>query len=247
MTIYLRRLIQYFLASLILLHAAPSWAETFTASLANMPLSAEVDKKGKLQGAYVELIRAIDQLTGAPTTMKVVPFKRSLKNLISGDADYHIPLIEPPNVDQLDLPYAFSTETLFQVAFVLYTNKNKPLNRAKLGSYRITTDHAHTQFFPFHTKGISCLSCALKMVDLGRVDGFIFAQNEIDPFIKEFGLKNIRRQLYKNFDVKIVIPKGNKGDRLNNYFSKNIQVLKKRGEYDALLAPLLAPYRDWQP
>jgi polar amino acid transport system substrate-binding protein len=222
-------------------------ARTFRASMASMPQSAEIDEQGRITGAYVELVRALDRLTGSRTQIEVVPFKRSILNLIEGRADFHIPLIEPPNTDISKLPYAFSTQTLFQVAFVLYTHKDKPLDTAHLGKYEIATDSAHTAFFDFPTIGITCLSCTIKMVNEGRLDGFIFAQNEIDPYIREAGLNNIHRQLYKNFDVKILVPKGEAGQKIDHYFNTGIQALKASGEYDWLLAPVLSPYRDWQP
>jgi len=222
-------------------------AQSFTASMASMPQSAEIDEAGQIKGAYVDLIRAIDRLTGSRTKIRVVPFKRSILNLIEGKADFHIPFIKPPNTDLKTLPYAFSTQTLFQVAFVLYTNKNKPVDINDLGKYKIATDSAHTGFFDFPITGISCLPCTLNMVNAGRIDGFIFAQNEIDPFIKKHGLKNIHRQFYKNFDVKILIPRGDCGKEIDQFFNSGIQVLKESGEYDILLAPLLSPYREWQP
>ncbi len=221
--------------------------KSFMASLAKMPQSAEEDRKGNLTGAYVELIRALDRLHNTKTIMEVVPFKRSVRNLVTGKADYHIPLIEIPGGDPKKLPYAFSTVTLFQVSFVLYTNKNIPVEVGDLGKYAIATDLAHTSFFPFPIEGMSCLSCAIKMVNVGRLDGFIFAQNEIDPFIKQFELKNIRRQLYKNFNVKVLIPKGEAGKEVDRHFTEGINTLRAKGEYDALLKPVLAPYIEWQP
>ncbi|MCW9034325.1 MAG: transporter substrate-binding domain-containing protein [Alphaproteobacteria bacterium] len=248
MGVNLHTILMGFVISLVLIsHDALAQTKSYKASLANMPQSAEEDKNGNLTGAYVELIKALDRLTKSQTQIDVVPFKRSVRNLVMGNADYHIPLIEVPGEDLEKLPYAFSTATLFQVSFVLYTNKNSPVEVGDLGKYSIGTDLAHTSFFPFPTEGLSCLSCAIQMVDAGRIDGFIFAQNEIDPFIRDLGLKNIKRQLYKNFDVKVILPKGKKGQEIDAYFTNGIKALKERGEYNELLAPVLAPYIEWQP
>jgi len=224
-----------------------AFSQSLKASLAAMPLSAVEDKDGNLTGAYVDLLRALDKVTGSQTNIVVVPFKRSIKNLLDGKADFHIPLIEIPGLNQEDLPYTFSSETLFTVAFVLYTHKNRPLDINNLDKYSIATDIAHTEFFPFPTIGKTCISCAMKMVNLGRLDGFIFAQNEIDPFIIQFKLQNIHRQLYKNFDVKILIPKTETGKKIDKYFTDGIKLLKQNGEYDKMLAPIVSPYNDWQP
>ncbi len=219
----------------------------YRGSFARMPLSADIDKNDKVFGAYIDLIRELDRLTNTETEIVVAPFQRSVRNLIRGEADYHIPLIEIPGTNLEELPYAFSTETLFQVAFVLYSNKNNPLDINKLHEYDISTDLAHVDFFPFPVKGTSCLSCAIEMVDRGRLDGFIFAQNEIDPFVRQFNLKNVYRQFYKNFNVKIIIPKGQAGKTIDAYFSKGIKILRQRGEYDKILAPIITPYIEWQP
>ncbi len=222
-------------------------AEDWRASLAEMPLSATQDDVGNMAGAYVELIKAIDKLAGTKTKITIAPFKRSLHNLKSNIADYHIPLIEIPGQGAESLPYRFSTETLFQVAFVLYTNKNNPVDINRLGDFLIATDRAHTSFFPFQVQGLGCLPCAIKMVNVGHLDGFIFAQNEIDPFINEYNLSNVHRQLYKNFDVKIVLPKSAAGRKIDSVFSHYIKKLRKTGEYDQIMAPVVSPYRDWQP
>ncbi len=232
---------------LVILSIPVLQASEWEASLANMPLSAVLDDEGSMTGAYVDLIIAIDKLAGTQTKINIYPFNRSLHNLVTGQANYHIPLIEIPNKSNDDLPYAFSTETLFEVAFVLYSNKEKPLDIRNLEKYQLATDSAHVDFFPFKITGISCLSCGIKMVNAGHLDGFIFAQNEIDPFIRELKLSNIHRQLYRYFNVKIVIPKGDKGKQIDTFFTKYIGELRETGKYDKLLSPVLFPYQSWQP
>lgn len=233
--------------SISTLLAQPGFAAEWRAALAELPLTARLNEDGSMTGVFVELIKAIDILAGEKTTISITPFKRSLRKLETKQADYHIPLIAQPGTNTDDLPYRFSTETLFQVAFVIYSHKDNPLDPSRLGDYEIATDRAHTGFFPFKTTGLSCISCGIRMVEFGRLDGFIFAQNEMDPFIKEFKLYNIHRQLYKNFDVKIVIPKGAEGDKINAYFSRYIPQLRASGDYEKIMAPAIAPYREWEP
>jgi len=40
---------------------------------------------------------------------------------------------------------------------------------------------------------------------------------------------------------------GEKGKKIDNYFSAGIKTLRERGEYDKVLATVLAPYIEWQP
>lgn len=230
---------------------APPWvpeahaeSKSYVASIAIMSHSS---KEGEISGAFYDLIRALDRVTNTQTEIMWAPFKRSVRNLIEGKVDYHIPIIEAPNAKSEELPYDFSTATLFKVAFVLYTNKNISFDINDIEKYVIGTDSAHTDFFPFPTEGYSCLECAIKMVNIGRIDGFIFAQNEIDPFIVQYGLTNIRRQLYKVFLVKAIIPKGEVGKETDRHLSEGIRLLNESGEYQKILKPVLVPYQDWQP
>ncbi len=88
--------ISILLAIVILALLPVAQAAPLKASLATMPQSAEIDSTGQLKGAFVELIRAIDELTGTPTHIVVAPFKRSVKNLISGAADYQATFLSIP-------------------------------------------------------------------------------------------------------------------------------------------------------
>ena len=93
---------------------SPLHATDWKASLAEMPNSAMIDGDGNMTGAYVELIKAIDRLAGANTHIEISGFSRSLRNPTTGHADYHIPLIQAPGENPEDLPFAYSTETLFK-------------------------------------------------------------------------------------------------------------------------------------
>ena len=226
-----------------LLFAAPVAAKDLTASLAQMPLYAESVDKGLL----VDLVKAIEQESGMRIKREVVPFARSMDNVINRRADFHMPLIMAPNADLSELNYDFSTETIFHVNFVLFSNKNKPLDPAKLASYKLETDRAHTQYFPFPIEPAASLESAMRKVDAGRIDGFIFADFASEPIIKQYDLKNIHRSLYRVFDVKIILPKGAHGGEVDRMLSAAIRSLREKGDYDKLMGSVDRPYDDWQP
>ncbi len=229
--------------AMTLVLATPATAKELTASIANMPGYAEsVDK-----GVLVDLVKAIEKESGVTIKREVVPFARSMDNVINRRADFHLPLIMVPNADQSKLNYDHSTETIFHVNFIMYSNKNKPLDSAKLAGYKLETDRAHTQYFPFPIEATSNLESSLKKVDAGRIDGFIFADFASDPLVKKNALKNIHRALYKVFDVKIILPKGEHGGDLDKLLSSAIQALRKNGMYDKIMGPIDTPYVDWQP
>ncbi|MBW1783932.1 MAG: hypothetical protein JRL30_24725 [Deltaproteobacteria bacterium] len=151
-----------------------------------------------------------------------------------------MPLLLNPDVSEDSLPFGHSTETIFDVVFVLYTNKkNKDIDPTNVGKYVIETDRAHVGYFDFPIKPSDSIESSLKKVDMGRIDGFIFAMPETDAVLKRLGLKNIKRTEFRKFEVKIIIPKGQKGKEVDAILSKLIQTLKNNGEYEKAMGPLL--------
>ena len=59
----------------------------------------------------------------------------------------------------------------------------------------------------------------MKKVEVGRIDGVLFAGNVIDPFIQKFGLKQIRRAFFENMVFGGVIPKNGRGGPTDQWFS----------------------------
>ena len=87
----------------------------------------------------------------------------------------------------------------------------------------------------------------MKKVDAGRLDAFIFADAAADQFIKQNKLTNIKRQLYKRFDVKIILPKGGRGGPTDKFLSENIAKLIKSGEMAKIMGQIDAQFNNWQP
>lgn len=217
-----------------------SAAESVTASLAQMPVYAESKDKGVL----VDMVKALEKASGTTIEYDVVPFKRSMDNVITKKVDFHAPLIKNPTLDESTLDYDHSTATIFHVNFVLYTNKSKPVDRNKLEGLTIETDAAHTQYFPFKTVASSDLAASLKKLNAGRIDAFIFADMASDPIIKDLGLSNIDRQLYERFDVKIILPKGQRGGTVDKMISSAKAKLEESGEWEKIMGVLDQPYKD---
>lgn len=232
-------------------YLSPAFADcegTYDVSLAMMDKSAVFNKKTKKQeGAYIQLLNFLESKSSLKFDKIIYPFERSIENVISKKSDLHIPLIKNPMIPEKQLPYYLSNLTLFEVPFVLYTNKTKDISLKNIKKHSLATDSAHTGFFPFKMSPTHCISCAIKMVNKGRLDGFIFAQAEVDHYIKEFKLTNIRRQLYKNFEVKLVFPKTPRGFKLKECFEKEFSRLKDTGFLKKHLSPVVGEYDNWQP
>ncbi|SDU45938.1 transporter substrate-binding domain-containing protein [Desulfobacula phenolica] len=231
-----------FLTIFILTTAVSAYAQDYKATLAKMPIYAESAEKGVL----VDLVKAIESQSGEKINLVIEPFARSLHNVVSGKADFHMPLIAIPGIDMTTLDYDYSTETIFHVNFVLYTKKGSNISIDKLQNSKVETDIAHLPYFNFPIKGSSNLELSLKKVSAGRIDAFIFADFASDPLVKKNNLTNIKRDLFKVYDVKIIIPKNGAGGKTDKFLSETISKLKANGTYDKIMGPIEMPYDNWQ-
>lgn len=111
-----------------------------------------------------------------------------------------------------------------------------------MADYLIETDVAHTPYFPFDTQPSAHILGSLKKLEIGRIDGFIFADDATDPLIKANNLQNIQRQLYRRFEVKIVLPKGGAGGATDRFLSEAIRKLRASGRLDEIMRPVDHPY-----
>lgn len=227
----------------IVVAGTTAYSADYTASLAQMPVYAENQDKGVL----VDLVKAMAAKSGKTIDYTVVPFKRSLHNVITNQVDFHMPLIQNPRQNEADLDYSHSTETIFHVNFVLYTHKNKPVDRNNLPAYNIETDAAHVQYFHPGIKPSSSIESSLKKVNAGRIDGFVFADFASDPVIKQNSLSNIKRELFQTYDVKIILQKGPQSAAVNQFLSGTISDMRADGTYGAIMDKIDVPYNDWQP
>jgi polar amino acid transport system substrate-binding protein len=241
------RPIRFFFLALICfcLILARAEAKDLKASLPLIPPLVE----SKDKGVIVDLVKAMaDEYKGGKITWDVFPFARSMDNVEKGRADFHMPQLVNPNISLDKLPFQFSSEKIFRVVFVLYTNKNNPkITPANVSSYKVESEMGTKDFFGFPVTGSPDVASSLKKVDIGRLDGFIFAMPETDLVLKKLALKNIKRAEYKKFDVRIVLPKGPQGKETDAILTDIIKKLKADGRYQKIMAPILdQKFENWQ-
>jgi polar amino acid transport system substrate-binding protein len=238
--------INYLLCIIILLLSVSNTypdGKKFKASIAQMPFISESPTKGVL----VFLVKSWADATKNEIDIQTYPFTRSLDNVVTGKADFQFPFIKNPTVDEKKLDFDFSTSVIYQVNFVLYTNKNKSVDIKNLSKYKISTDAAHVEYMGFKVEPEYDVAAALKKVDTGRVDGFIHAEVVVDPVLREMKLTSIKRELYKIFDVHAVLPKGQKGKDTDKMITEALAMVKKSGKYSELMDPVYKKYDNWQP
>jgi polar amino acid transport system substrate-binding protein len=220
-------------------------ARDLKASLPVLPPLVESKDKGIL----VDLIKAMaEEYKDGKITWEVYPFARSLDNVEKGKADFHMPFVVNPNISRDKLPFQYSSDTIFKVIFALYTNKNnKEITPTNLKRFKIETDQGHTEFFDFKVTGSPNIESSLKKVDIGRIDGWIFAMPESDTALKKADLKNIKRWEYRKYDAKFVLSKGPQGKEVDKILGDLIKKLKTNGKYEKIMGPILnQKFENWQ-
>jgi len=174
--------------------------------------------------------------------IEVYPFQRSINNVINGHADFHFPTIGPTiwgrETDSYEAKLSEqgirrSSSSLTKTHFALYSNTAKPaLNIDKIEDYQIETERGHTVFFHPGIQETTCLPCSVKKLSAERIDGLIFASREIDFMINEAGLTNIRRQNFRTFGSKFILPIGKKGDEIDRLLFRLIKKMLENGRLE---------------
>jgi polar amino acid transport system substrate-binding protein len=222
-------------------------ARDLKVSLPIIPPLVETKEKGIL----VDLCKAMaEEYKDGKLTWDVFPFARSLDNVEKGRADFHMPYITPKNPQKVRFQY--STDTIFKVIIALYTNKNnKEIGPKNVTKYKVETDEGVKYIFESEIPNIAgspSIESSLQKVDLGRIDAWLMAMPESDMALKKLGLKNIKRWEYGKYDVKAVLPLGEKGKEVDKILSGLIKKLKASGKYQQIMGLILDQKFDpWQP
>lgn len=222
--------------------ALPGNAKDMTICLGEAPgMSVPIQGQETAELPFLELVNAVEKLyTEGMVNYKVFPFVRSLHNVVGGECDCHFPLIADFT---LDLPYTFSSRVVGTVPFVIYSRKEQPITRAMIDTamnasffpYKIETDRGHVSYFPFEIEPSSAIEQSLQKLMRSRIDAYIFAQRESDRVMSEFGFEqSIHRELYKLFEVRFVIPKGERGKDIDRILSMILDEMSATGELQRL-------------
>jgi polar amino acid transport system substrate-binding protein len=243
--------LKFFLLVLAILFSFGSrlYADDLVASLALIPMHSQIGKSGQPEGGFVRVAKAIDDVyKNGEISIGQYPFSRSLDNVVSGKADFHMPLIRIPHVPEDSLPFAYAKERITQVTFVLYTRADSPpLDKNELNQHVVETIRGHKQLFLFKTAELSSIDQGIKKLLHGRSDAFIMEQDAVDSYIRKQKFKNIRRTFFASWDTCVVIPKGPKQQEIDQIVSTALRRLKASGELQAIVKSIHQPYEVWQP
>ncbi len=226
------------LAAAMTLCAPAVCAQTYKVSVGEIPATP----------ILLEILKSIESANpGVKLEVTVRPFPRSLKAVLEDRAaDFHYPFIRPAN--EASVLFDVSTEPAFRSPFMIYENKNKPLDMSNPQQYKIETDMGHTGVFAFPAIGSGDIAASLRKVDAGRIDGYIFDELSTDEQLVAGEFKNIHRKLYAWVDACFVLPKGSKGGSLDLALTKIMENAKNNQSYKDAYGKLKAMYKgeEWQ-
>jgi hypothetical protein len=217
-------------------------AQTYKVAIMQVP-AAEV---------YRTFIKALGEATNTTFDIQVVPPARTVYLIENKQVDLTFPLIGLKDVEKIKaLKYDYSTTVVYKSAFVLITNKSKPVDIADLKKgntkgYKIETDVSMVNQLEFTGIPSTSVEASLKKVDSGVSDGFIHSQVTVDAVLSTLKLSNVKRQLYDYFDADFTIQKGGRGGKVDKLLADGLNKLKANGKFDAILGETVkaAQYHD---
>jgi polar amino acid transport system substrate-binding protein len=226
------------------------YADDIIVSIPLIPQIAEL-KDGKPTGAMVDIYKelATHYKDGKMILKTLYPFQRSINNVLSGEADFHYPLIRSNNLDLKQLPFDYVPDEIGKVSFVLYSKTDgKKLDVKNMDQYKIEVPAGHSQYFTFKTIESNDAGQSLQKLLAGRIDGYIDAQEGVDAIIKMNKYKNISRELFTYLDSCAIVAKTPKGEKTKAIVSDLIKKMKKDGSLAKYVGKVcLLPYDNWQP
>ncbi|WP_421313448.1 ABC transporter substrate-binding protein [Aeromonas sp. 603404] len=220
---------------------------TLNAHLGELPGLINADKTGP----FVDLVRAIDDLHPDVTIrITIYPIARAMAGVIAGKADLGLPAIR--NLREVDmLPYRFSTRSFGKVAHVIYSNTAHPVTTDMaygiVPTKRDLLIEAVPDYMPFSVQRSMSIEQSLRKLSRGRIDAFVWAQEEADLMLKNLKLTNIRREFFGDFEDVFIIQKGGGGDEIDEFLSRSIEQLAATGKLAEIYEKIHRPYVEWQP
>lgn len=230
-----------------------SQSNDLTASLPILPGLVESPEKGY----YVDLVKAIDGLyTDGNIKIVANPIARAQQLVAANEADFYLPKVITKYTDTSKMPYHVITKPIGHSAFVLYSNVNKKLTKEDLDKamdkggefqYKLESTPGLKESFKYPYSVSNSVEESIKKVDSGRIDGFIWAQEDVDSYLNSAKVKSIYRSHFYDFDDVIVLAKNDKSEKIDKALTECIEKLESLGKLSDIYSNIHVPYKEWQP
>ena len=250
-----KRLLTASISALFCFNPLPAYAQEFPdlkASIGLLPGLADSPERG----SFIDLIKAMDEIYPGRIIIEVYPIARSIYNIVSGKADFHLPLLRNPVIPEEDLPWTCVDIPMGKLVMVIYSNTEKKiaredlyraLERGGVFPYSLEIAMGMAGNFAFPATGNVSVESALRKVAAGRIDAFVQAQEEADTVLRELKLKNIYRSFFDEYEDVIMIPRSPRGEEVNRILSEILTRLGESGRLEELYRNIHLSYDDWQP
>jgi hypothetical protein len=205
-----------------------------------------------LSDMFVKNVNTVLEATGNKAIIEIASPGKSEFLIISKKVDLEYPSIYITNMKKgADLKYDFSSVTLGKIPFVLYTNKDNPVDVEKIKKdhqtkFNIEVEPSLYGKIDYEFFQTTNMEASFKKLSVSKIDGYITVQATGDMYLKKSGLKNIKRQLWNEYDWTFSLPKGSKGGEVDKMLIEGINKLKASGKYSSL-AGSESGYEEWQP
>jgi len=223
------------------------------ASLAQLPGLADTPDKG----AFVDIVKAMDEIYPGKINIKLYPFARSVNNVLSGKADFHIPSLRNPLIPADKLPYKYVTERIGLMTMVIYSHVDKVITKQDIlkameamkkgEQFPYIIECAGGLSSPFPALSSNDWEQSIKKLAARRIDGIWNAQEETDRAVISLKEKTVHRENWGTFDDMILIQKSAAGDEVDKILSELLRNLRASGKLERLYRKVHSPYNNWQP
>ncbi len=228
----------FFIIQLFFVSKSFTLDKNLKVSIGHLPFYA-IDEN---HGIFIDFVKAIDKVMGTKTTITVQPYARSIHDVQTGAVDYHLPIVINEVTPK---KYNIAKKAfLFNVPIVIYYNSSKKPHinidniaiLAEQKKIEVQTLLAYENFFKFPITYFTCLECALKKLQAGRIDAIIFTQFIANKVLKDPKNKKeyskIKSNLYSYKPISMILSNDKvKSKELDNYLAEGINKLKESGKF----------------
>jgi ABC-type amino acid transport substrate-binding protein len=204
-------------------------------------------------GVMVDLIKAMAAAyKDGSMAVRAMTVGRLDVELAEGLVDMSMPYIRMRPNDDVNFNFRFTRQSYGKVSFVLYSRKAAPVTKEaitravvrqpfpfKIESAEFDWGFPVTQFLSFES--------AFKKLSSGRIDAFLWAQEEADEELRRQGDKSIVRELFGVYDDVFAVQRNARGDFVEKVYEETLEVMRKSGKLKEIYSRIHLPFEPWQP
>lgn len=204
-------------------------------------------------GTMVDLIKAMSTTyAGGSMAVRAMTVGRLDVELVEGLVDMTMPYIRMRPNDDVNFKYRFTRQGYGKVAFVLYSRKANPVTAAAISKAALMHPFPYkiesAEFdWGFPVAQFLSFESAFKKLAAGRIDAFLWAQEEADEELRRQGGKGIVRELFGVYDDVFAVQRNARGNFVEKVYEQALDALRKSGKLEEAYRKIHKPYDPWQP